>query len=345
MSFFGHDDGDGEAAEDREGGHHHAGHADGRRVDLALVADLAGVVAADLHAGEGHHDAGDVDEAGQALPLRDDVAAREGDLRRLAGAEPPQAEHDDDHRGHGGADDDEAADPVGHPVGAGHGGDGRAPEDAEHGDHEERPVRRQVGVDHVGHGGGEEEQHGGEPGQVLRPVAPHGEEAPARAEGLAHPGVDAALLGPGGGQLGRRERHRDQVGHHGHDVEEDARPAEGGAARQVADAVHGRQQHEGEADHAEGAAGAPGQALPGAGGLVALAGEVAAGAAEVRGDAHAVCSPATTRPSSVPVSPGSVGWAFGGLSRWPTTGSSTKDSARATAMPARARSTSASVTT
>ena len=108
-------------------------------------------------------------------------------------------------------------------------GEGRqrgAPEDDQHDGDQEHLVVGQVRIEHVGHGGGQEHQHGREPHDVLRPVAPHGQEAPLPAEGLPHPRVDAAVAREGGGQLGRGERHRDEVGDDRDGEEEDARPPE-----------------------------------------------------------------------------------------------------------------------
>ncbi len=120
--------------------------------------------------------------------------------------------------------------------------------------HQEGLVLGQIRVDHVRGGSGQEHQHGGEPHDVLRPVAPHGQEAPPRSERLPDPPVHAAA--DGGGQLGRAQRHRHQVGDHGDGVEEDRGPAERGRGGQIADAVHGRDQHQGQADHPQSASAA-----------------------------------------------------------------------------------------
>ena len=101
----GHDHGDGHAAQDRQRRHGDRGDQDRAGVGPLDVAGHVGVETADLHAGERDHDAGRVDQAGQAVPGRDDRGGMERDLRAVAGGGPPQAQADDRHGRHRGPDD------------------------------------------------------------------------------------------------------------------------------------------------------------------------------------------------------------------------------------------------
>ena len=189
------------------------------------------------------------------MPGGHDRRGMVGDLRLLAAAHPPQAQADDQQGRDGGADDHADARPAGRLQGAEERRQRDGPEDHQHHRHEEGLVLREVRVDHIGQRGGQEDQDGREPDDVLGPVAPHGQEPPPRAERLAHPAVDAAAHG--GGQLGRAQGHRYQIGEYRDGVEEDRRPPEGGGGRQVADAVHGRDEDQGQSDHSQPAGGQP----------------------------------------------------------------------------------------
>ena len=167
------------------------------------------------------------------------------------------------------------------------------------------------GVDHVRGRGGQEHQHGGEPHDVLGPVAPYGQEPPPGPERLPDPPVHAAAHG--GGQLGRAQRHRHQVRGHGDGVEEDRRPAERGRGGQVPDAVHGRDQHQRQPRHPQPPGAGPGLTRPGL---------------SDRLDHR--------RHDTSSLDVGAGAGVFGVMNR-PTTGSSATDSARAMARPALGR--------
>lgn len=116
--------------------------------------------------------------------------------------------------------------------------EGEAPEDGEGGEEEEGFVFCEGGIDEVGGGPCDEEEHAGVPDHGIDPLEPDSEEAGAGAEGVADPVKNAALGGKAGGKFCGDKGNGDEKKEGCEEAVEDEGASEKSGGGEIANAVN-----------------------------------------------------------------------------------------------------------
>ena len=217
---------DGQRAKHEDHHRHDRGDCNRNRVVARGVVDILDVDRVHLHAGVKEEYASGQHQVVEVAEVRDHVVPGELDLHRLAAGHIKNAQNDQDARRDDGADHAAPLRERRCRLDAAQRGECRCPVDDQH-EHNgvhvvrgERLIPRLVRTDEGERHGGECQRRG-EPDGRFQPHQEDGHEPPARAKGLAYPAEHAALLRPGGCELGRHDRHRDQEEDRGKEVVED----------------------------------------------------------------------------------------------------------------------------